>query len=551
MKITNYLFKTLQAQGVHTLFLVPGMHIDPLCEALAQQCALRTIVASHELGAAYMADGYSRVSQNLGVVITSGGPGLSNLLTAVITARLEQSAMLVISGDVHSYLAQWPSFQNLAEKAQLPGFKSMLRVEESNDFPAQLQLAIETAKSAPAGPVHLQIPYDIQKAQCPELPFKRAENSDKQPLTIDMQAVQAALQTKRTAIIAGPAFQQQGLRYRLQHCLESLGIPLATSLCSKGVLDEFHPLALGNFGFAGTAKATEVMLGKDLEAVIFLGLPLNERNTLNWHPDLFASNKQLFCIGSEVPVALLKRYPQIQTLPCRAEDFVASLYLNLPQLDAEQIQMRSHWLKQIQGIAEHPLPDESEILHLAAVVKELNTILPAEIPLFVDAGSSKNYSGLYWKSRLPQRFWISAQMGAMGWGLCAAMGAACARQDEGLKDAVAVLVGDGSMLMHGLELSTAARYQLPLKIFLNNNQSLQSVVSRSASPALHDMFHLPNLDWDAFAASLGIASQSVDSQAALPAALKRAQAHQGCFLSNLKMTSPYPLNSEVLRAAYV
>lgn len=529
MHCSHYLLDFLLAQGVQSLFLVPGLHLDPFMRHLIQH-PIQAVLATHELGAAYMADGYARLSGGLGVVACIGGPGLSHLATGVLTSALEQVPLLVIAGAVPSHLLDQPFYQNTEFDERQAAFKAVFRPTHAAELPDMLRTAYFQAMSYPRGPVLLRLPYDIQdaslQASVPQLLVSESRDVDSKPF---VPLWHKLVQAEKALVLIGDELSYATAGDALLNCLEALQLPVATTLNQKGFVPETHPLSLGNFGFAGAAQANAVWQREDLDLLLCLGVSWNERNTLNLQQGLQA--QRVLSVSRQPPlISAVTEWIEADPAQC-----VQALEKRIVQNPPPVSQARQHWVSQVSHSRKSPEQKRGAALSLSHCVQELNSVLPAEVPLFADAGLSKGIAGLFWCARQPERFWVSYELGTMGWALGAAMGASFALRDRGLNAETAVLLGDGSLSMQGLELSTAVRYQLPLRVLLNDNQGLKTVSRRHHSPAVEAFCQLKGIHWNDFFRSLGVDTYAPAQQSEFLPALKQARQRSGPAALHLKI----------------
>src|SRR5215468_1985045 len=294
----EFLLRCLRDQGLGHVFLVPGGHIDPLVAELGEGAGPQPIVAAHEEGAGFMADGYARVSGRFGACLCIGGPGAGNILPAAIAARSDRSRVLFVTGDVPTTLQGRGAFQDGSmEGTRDSGFLSLAtnfseEVELISQFPRQLAAAFRAMGGVPPGPVHLSFPTDIQKAELPTdttFPTPNAEPArpvDRAALVRAAERVLAG--ARKLAVLAGRGCVASRAGEALRAFAERYEAPVATTFAAKGVLPDDHRLCLGMFGYAGTNRAITTLLGGDLDVLLVLGSSMNLRDTLFWSRKLAA-----------------------------------------------------------------------------------------------------------------------------------------------------------------------------------------------------------------------------------------------------------------------
>ncbi|MBC8133511.1 MAG: thiamine pyrophosphate-binding protein, partial [Deltaproteobacteria bacterium] len=289
--VAALIVRCLKAEGVTTVYLVPGGPIMPLIEALFLAGGLRVVMAKHEAGAAFMADGHQRVAGGIGVCVTTAGPGATNALTAVASSWREGIPILVISGQPGlSAFGKEPTqdssclgvdtvelFRRVTKQSVL-----LTSPERTGDV---LRGLIRTALAPKMGPVHLSIPADLLKRQIVGRVFPparyRAESR-----SVDLAAIEEAarllVQAKRVVILAGSGVRRSGASKELRALAELLGAPVATSGKAKGIFGEQNPLSLQVFGFAGSPRADEVFFDKETDTILVIGSTLGELTSHAW-----------------------------------------------------------------------------------------------------------------------------------------------------------------------------------------------------------------------------------------------------------------------------
>jgi len=269
MNGATYILQSLAAEGVEDVFMVPGGMNDPFMPGMAAG-GVRTIVAAHEGGAAYMADGYARASGRLGVAFGIGGPGVFNMVTALAAARVDRSAVLAISGEVPTDREGRGGFQDATGAAldDVSVLKPVTAESLSVAAPALLDGELRSAALTALRdrfPVHLSVPLDVQRADV-DATWTPLPKAAYRPEIVDEAA--------------------------LLSFAERFEIPVATTLPAKGSLAEDHPLSLGVFGYGGSRWAPDAILDPGVEVLMVIGSPLSQRDTLNWDAKMLPSERQ-------------------------------------------------------------------------------------------------------------------------------------------------------------------------------------------------------------------------------------------------------------------
>jgi acetolactate synthase-1/2/3 large subunit len=524
----SLLVQWLIQRQIRFVFLVPGAQIAPLLDVLASTNQIQTIVANHELGAAYMADGYARATKKVSICISMGGPGASNMLTAATTARMDSSRILFITGNVSVDLQGIGAFQDGSSSASRDcelfhvALSHTYIVTKAEDLNTQLNQAWDSM-TLYAAPAHVSIPKNIfaqpsastcviTDKPCPQLP------------ATDLQKIIFALnKAKKILIVMGQRLYTQESAALLEHFAKTYALPIVTTLAAKGVMAEVAPFNFGNFGYGGAAWANSIIFTEKVDLLLILGTDLNEKDTLGWDERLNAPGRVLVRIDT---IATPVSHPYQPDVELIADSFAALVSLTKANTNLQPLRdstaYRMAWLKTLASnkpIDENLSVSSSEqVIPLINLIKTLQQLLPVDSTLVADAGTHRQISGSYWRVNQPNAFFNSATTAPMGWGIAAAIGVQLAQQ----KQRVVALTGDGCMRMHGMELATAARYQIPL-LFIICNNSAYVCTSAKLQPQNYSMLKLPTIDWVGFAASLGMNGIKVSQQNDLELAINYAK----------------------------
>ncbi len=520
-------------QGIRHVFLVPGAQIDPLFKTLSQDLDIDLVIASHESGAGYMADGYARMREKPAVCISIGGPGANNLINAAVTAREDESPVLFITGAVPSDLQNQGAFQDSAQQdsdlfAIATGFSRM--VDKRVLLVPAWQQAWTRLQQDPPAPAHLSISFDMFKAKTADDDNNEiTQTTLKHPPSLPIDIQQSLKQSRFPVLLLGSRANHQKNAHLLETLLEHYPIPVATTFAAKGLLPEDHPYSLGTFGYAGSPRAAKALLGTQCDCLVLLGYGFKERDTLCWAEELCADPRRVIRIDP-APWASEKacRVDFSLSLSCEQglEALLAWAKCNPPKKETLS------WAQQWQSVPAFFPHIDSDAQAPAHLIRQMSQSLPKETCLFVDAGLHRLFAGHYWQAKLPKSFYAAYTSSTMGWAIAAAIGAKLARPDK----TMVVLTGDGCMQMHGLEISTAVRKQLGIIFILMNNSAYGSVYRRLKTTDLVAAAHvrIMHTDWYAFALALGCKAYAVRHADELPRALEQALQHsqhnQPCLL---------------------
>ncbi len=549
---TDFVLDALLREGISHLFMVPGGLIDPALPALARHPNLRPIVAAHEGGAAYMADGYARASGRFGAAIGIGGPGLCNMTTAVAAAKTDSSPILVLSGEVPVDMEGLGQFQD-ASQATLddtsimrPVTRLSVTVASTKNLSHWFRYGMTSMLTQPSGPVHLSLTHDALVGDCdadyaPVSPFF----NDVTPLSVPAAERTIALLGKgpRIAILAGAGVEHDAAAAALKTVAERWSIPVATTLRAKGIFPEDHELSLGVFGYAGTRHATTALLDENLDVLLILGFGLNERDTMHW--TLREKSRALMIhINTDMHEITASGEPG-HAVPGSCHAFLDFLTGSDEAITAALTKSRPTRLSWLANVKSGPRLYDVENckrttrpIHPAAAITALRAVFPRDGIVLIDSGAHRAFAGHYWSAYEPRTYISATNLGPMGWAIPAATGAQCARPDR----RVAVITGDGCMHMHGMEVQTAARYRLPIVYVVLNNAALGNVWLRAHQygPLPSELTTLPDHDWVGFARSLGAQGMTVTDPTALEETFAKALAANATVVIDVKADKDCP-----------
>ncbi|MFO1100802.1 MAG: thiamine pyrophosphate-binding protein [Xanthobacteraceae bacterium] len=544
---TDFILHALAREGLSHLFLVPGGLVDPFLPALARHPGIKPVVAAHEGGAAYMADGYARASGRFGAVLGIGGPGLCNMATAVAAAKTDAAPLLVLSGEVPVAMEGLGEFQD-ASQATLDDTAvmkpltrlSMTAVSASN-LNHWLRHALTAMWAHPRGPVHLSLTRDVLTGECAADYVSVSPFFDGiQPLSVPQaRTVLSGLAPaadsgapQRIACLAGAGVAEPAAAALLKQVAESWAIPVATTLRAKGVFPEDHDLSLGVFGYAGTRHATNALLDGDLDALIVLGSGLNERDSMHW--TLRERSKAVMIHVNTDMQELTAHGEAVHSVPGSARAFLelmlAEATTHAAALADARVQRRD-WVTRIKSGPRlydvENMKRTTRPIHPATAIAALRKVYPRDGIVLIDSGAHRAFAGHYWTAYEPGTYISATNLGPMGWAIPAAIGVQCARPDR----RVAVITG-----MHGIEVQTAARYKLPIIFVVLNNAALGNVWLRAHTlgPLPGELTSLPDHDWAGFARSLGAQGITVDDPEALEDAFSTALAADATVVIDVK-----------------
>lgn len=537
----------LKAEGVSVVFGIPGGLLHPFFEVVEKDADIELVVPKHEEGAAFMADGYARVSRRLSVCAGTSGPGATNMITGVACAFADGIPMLVVTGQVasHSFgkgAAQETSREDMDIVAMFrPVTKYSAMVTSPESMAQHLRRALRHALTGRPGPVHLNVPVDLWERPLEEAWFDpKTYRPDTR--TFDRVAVQRAaahlVNAKHPVIFAGSGVAGAGAEEHLRSLAELLPARVATTPRGKGLFPEDHPLSLGVMGFAGHASAREVLLGSDTDVLLTVGTSLNETATLNWTPEL--RKNRVFMQLDIDPDRIGRNYPVDVALVGDAQTVLVELVYHMHRLMREGQRPSSQWGGDVaaspRGFSQPALRTSSQVPVTPQRWRaDLEEVLPKDAIVFSDIGGHMLSNIHYLTTKEGQKFVLNLGFGSMGHGTVAPIGAALAAKGR----PVFAIVGDACFTMNGMELVTAAEYGIPVVWIVENNNmhgitwhGSQLVGSRMP---LSSVRYKRPLEVASIARAMGLAAWVVDSPGQIQTAVKEALHYAGPSLIEVRV----------------
>lgn len=467
MNGAQILMEVLKEQKVDTIFGYPGGAVLNIYDELYKAAGwLRHVITCHEQGAAHAADGYARATGKTGVVLATSGPGATNLVTGIATAYLDSTPMVAITGNVACPLIGRDSFQEVdITGITMPVTKHNFMVKEVARLADTLREAFAIAASGRPGPVLVDIPKDVQAAECEFTPAAE-EPAPKRKIPDDTAVKRAAeliAGAKRPFLYVGGGVVSAGAGEELLALAETIGAPIGTSMMGLSAVPNDHPLFLGMTGMHGRYAASLALDRSDL--IIAVGTRFSDRATGNKQE--FSKDHKVLHIDID-PAEIGKNIPAYVALVADVKQALAALNaVGLPHSDPA-------WLTEVQALKAAPdnrLTMNPEKLNPELVIRAINRRLPTDSPVATDVGQHQMWVAQYYSFGWPRTFITSGGLGTMGFGMGAAMGACIG---TGLKKTV-LFTSDGSFHMNLNELATAVANRLPLVVVVLNNSVLGMV----------------------------------------------------------------------------
>ena len=457
----------LLEQGVDTVFGYPGGAALNTYDALYKYSdKIKHVLTAHEQGASPAADGYARATGKTGVVITTSGPGATNIVTGIATANIDSIPVVAITGNVTTDQLGRDSFQEVdIVNIVKPITKASFIVEKVDDLAPTLRKAFEIAQSGRKGPVLVDVPKDVTANKTEFEAVKPQEIprvSIKNPETI--KKVQDMIRkSKQPIIYAGGGIISANATEVFKKFAELTDIPVCCSLMGLGCIPADHPLCMGNIGMHGgyeTGMATD-----KCDLIITCGARFSDR---------VAGDRDKF--GAQAEIVQLEIDEKEINKNVKVSEYVLGDLENILEAlcDGMEQQNHSEWLSVLgewKHFLDNKIPADDKYPQPKDILDALNEIKSDDDIVATDVGQHQMWVAQFNKAQTPRTFLTSGGLGTMGFGMGAAIGAQMAYPDK----RVALVTGDGSFHMNLNELVTMKSYDLPVVILVMNNTVLGMV----------------------------------------------------------------------------
>ena len=525
---SDIVVKTLIDQGCETVFGYPGGQILNVYDSLYKyQNEINHVLTAHEQGAAHAADGYARTTGKVGVVISTSGPGATNLVTGIATAYLDSIPMVAICGNVPTTQIGTDSFQEIdITGVTLPITKHNYFVSNVADLADTIREAFKLAKSGRPGPVLVDVPKDVQIAKYeyePALPVEKDEPFAAKDMRIE-EAASIINSAKRPFIYLGGGVIASGAQDEVLALADKIDAPIGCSLMGLSAIPTDHPRFLGMQGMHGHFASSMSMHHADV--IISLGVRFNDRVT---------GNRTKFATGAKivhVDVDGSELNKTVNSVCGLRGDVKLTLQKLLPLLTENK---KDEWMDKVAAFRaeEESYLDNREGLTPRRAILTVNKYLNENTAVCTDVGQHQMWSAQNLNFRTTRRFASSGGLGTMGYGFGAAIGAA-----YGTGERSVLITGDGSFGMNLNELATAVRYNVPVVVVIMNNGVLGMV--RQWQTLFYDKHYSNSVlerktDFAAFAKAFGADGEAVTTPEELDEALGRAFKTDGPYIIDCKI----------------
>ncbi|QKG84730.1 biosynthetic-type acetolactate synthase large subunit [Kroppenstedtia pulmonis] len=463
----------LERKGVEHVYGVPGAAILPFYDAVREKTKIKSFVVRHEQTGAFMADGYSRATGKVGVCAATSGPGGTNLLTGLYGAYMDSIPMLAFTGQVAVPLIGSMAFQEapVTEMAK-PVCKAVYLPTDPHKIPEIVHEAWETATTGRKGPVLIDLPVDVQKVEIEvdldaftSVPERLPEAKDED---ID-EVLHLLKQAKKPVLLSGGGVNLANATQELKEMAEALQIPVVTALMGIDTFPNDHPLFAGRMGtMLNTPYGNKTILESDL--IINLGGRFGDRST--GKTDVFKRDAKIVHVNLDKK-EIGKSVKTEVGIVADVKSFMVKMTQAVKDVKSEIAVTVSEGVKKLDLTEErkrHARKTDFETLPIKPqrALRELREFLDRDAFVSHDCGISQIWSCQLFETYLPRTYLITGGAGTMGWGLGAAMAAKLAYPERQSVN----IVGDGSLGMSLQDLATAAKFDIPVIVFVLHNALL-------------------------------------------------------------------------------
>jgi acetolactate synthase I/II/III large subunit len=546
MRAVDAIMECLKAEGVEHVFGIPGGANLPTYDAL-YDAGIRHVQCRHEQGAGHAAEGYAKASGKVGVALATSGPGATNLVTCIADAVMDSVPTVFLTGQVRTELIGTDGFQEAdISGITMPIVKHSILIQDPRDIPKAIHEAFHIASTGRPGPVLVDVPQDLSRADISYEPASGVHLPGYQP-TIEGNTKQIRLAAKALANARRPVIYGGGgiinasaAREFREFCVSDV-FPVTCTLMGLGAFPADDVQWLGMLGMHGTRAANYAMDEADL--IVAIGARFDDRVTGKLSE--FAPRAKFIHIDID-PAEISKNVPAHIPIVGDARNILPKLTAEYRAVGAQRSRLDAWW-QRIKGWQEkYPLRyDETEDGEIKPqyMVQAIYEATNGQAIVTSDVGQHQMWAAQYYGFTRPRQWINSGGLGTMGFGLPSALGAKVAKPDED----VVCLAGDGSLIMTVQELATCVTEQIPVKVFVMNNGYLGMVrqwqelfwdrryshVEMGASP-----------DWVKLADAFGALGMRVTDKGELVEAFKTALAEDGPVLVDVHVTKEencYPM----------
>jgi acetolactate synthase I/II/III large subunit len=474
MRAVDAVMECLKAEGVDVVFGLPGGANLPTYDAFVD-ADIRHVLVRHEAGGGHAAEGYARATGKVGVSLGTSGPGATNLVTPIMDAMMDSTPVVFITGQVRTELLGTDGFQEADILGiTMPAVKHSFMIQHPLEIPRAIHEAFHIARTGRPGPVVVDIPMDLSRADIPYEPVTDVHLPGYQP-TLEgntkqiRQAAKALASARRPVLYAGGGVVNANAAAELTAFATSDRFPVTCTLMGLGAFPAPHDQWLGMLGMHGTRTANYAMDEADL--IVAIGARFDDRITGKLSE--FAPRAKFIHIDVD-PAEISKNIPAHIPIVGDAKNILEKLLVEYRALEADPSRLDEWWTRINRWREKHPLQytdtTDAEIKP-QRMIQAVYEVTGGDAIITSDVGQHQMWTAQYFHFNKPRRWINSGGLGTMGFGLPAAMGAKVGCPDQ----TVVCIAGDGSVQMNMQELATCAQEGIDVKVFIMNNGYLGMV----------------------------------------------------------------------------
>lgn len=470
------LLKALKQEGVDVMFGYPGGAVLHIYDALAKNSeGIRHILVRHEQGAAHAADGYARAANKPGVCLVTSGPGLTNAVTGIASAYMDSIPMVIISGQVPSHAIGEDAFQEVDSVGiTRPCVKYNMLVRDVRKLAPAIKKAFYLATSGRPGPVLVDIPKDVSNMECEwdypkEMELRSYKPTAKGHAGQITRALKLLAKAKRPFVYSGGGVVMGNASKELTELVTKLNCPCTNTLMGLGGIAHNDPHFIGMLGMHGTYEANMAM--QKCDVLVAVGARFDDRVIGN--PEHFEQDKRQIIHIDIDPSSISKRVEVDVPIVGDVRIVLRQLLEQLGRNKPAKADLDEWWeqVKKWQSRDSLKYKQSSKLIKPQYVVEQLHKVTRGDAYITSDVGQHQMWAAQYYGFSRPRQWINSGGLGAMGFGLPAAIGVQVAQP----KAKVACITGEASIVMCIQELSTAKQYRTPIKIINLNNRYMGMV----------------------------------------------------------------------------
>src|SRR5436309_5987120 len=474
MRAVDAVMECLKAEGVEVVFGLPGGANLPTYDAFVD-AGIRHVLVRHEAGGGHAAQGYAKATGKVGVALGTSGPGATNLITPITDAMMDSCPTVFITGQVRTELLGTDGFQEADTIGiTLPAVKHSLMIQHPLEIPRAIHEAFHIARTGRPGPVVVDIPVDLSRADIDYEPVTDVKLPGYQPTTEGnakqiRQAAKALASARRPVLYVGGGVINADASEELVQLATADNFPVTCTLMGLGAFPAPHEQWLGMPGMHGTRTANYAMDEADL--ICAIGARFDDRVTGKLSE--FAPRAKFIHIDID-PAEISKNVPAHIPIVGDAKNILPRLTAEYRALEADPARLEEWWSRIRVWQERHPLGYEDSKdreIKPQYMVEALYEATGGNAIVTSDVGQHQMWAAQYYHFSKPRRWINSGGLGTMGFGLPSSIGAKMACPDQ----TVVCLAGDGSLQMTSQELATAVSEEIPVKVFIMNNGYLGMV----------------------------------------------------------------------------